>query len=81
LRRETLVVGLAVAVKDPLGQEPGTVLAILADQEVVVVGQQTVGDGCQAQRAAIRLDLAQDKEVVVLLAKDRDLVCPPVVRW
>jgi hypothetical protein len=41
------VVGFAVAVKDPLGQEPSRMLAVLADQVVIVVGQQAVGDGRQ----------------------------------
>jgi hypothetical protein len=52
---------------------------ILANEVVIMVGQQTIGNGDQAQRPTIGLHFAQHEEVVLLLAKDGNAMRPAVV--
>ena len=52
------VVGFAVAVEDALGQQAGAGLGVLADEEVVMVGEEDVGDNDDAELVAVGFELA-----------------------
>lgn len=58
---ETFVVCFAVAIKDALGQDTGSRIAILSHQEMIVVGKQAVGDEGQRIFADSLLDALESK--------------------
>lgn len=54
----------------PIKKQPGGRLAVLAHQQVVVIGHQAIGDDGNPQGPAVLLDAPQDKELVLQFVED-----------
>ena len=64
------VIGFGVTVEDVLRQISGGEIAILPDEEVIMIGLQAIGDHAELIFAAGCFQFAEDKEVVAFFSKD-----------
>jgi hypothetical protein len=73
------IVCFGVAIEGILGHIASRAIPILSQEKMIVIGHQTIGDRSDFVFTTILLHLVENKEIVIVFSKDRELTCSTIV--